>query len=91
MYPSTNFMSIWKKTDYGTKFAQKHEWQKFWKNKHHNRNKHIECTPAPNFSWFRELQILGPNLPKKMWMTKFWRNKHSIRNEDIAMYPCTKF
>ena len=30
-----------------------------------NRNKHIQCTPAPNFSQFGELQFLGPNLPPK--------------------------
>ena len=25
-----------------------------------------QCTHAPNFSHFGELQILGPNLPQKM-------------------------
>ena len=24
-----------------------------------------QCTPLPNFSQFEEIQIMGPNLPKK--------------------------
>ena len=29
-----------------------------------------QCAPVPNFSYFEELQILGPNLSKKMRVTK---------------------
>ena len=29
-----------------------------------------QCAPVPNFRYFGELQILAPNLPKKMRVTK---------------------
>ena len=35
-----------------------------------------QSTPVPNFSQFEELQILGPNLPKKYEWKEFWKNKH---------------
>ena len=34
MYSSIKFQSGWKNPDYGPNLPKKHEWQKFWKNKH---------------------------------------------------------
>ena len=54
MYPCTKFQLIWKTSNFGTKFAsKKYEWQKIWKNKRWNRNKHIAVYPCTKFwlSW----------------------------------------
>ena len=34
-----------------------------------------QCTPLQNFSQFEEIQIMGPNLPKKHEGQKCWENK----------------
>lgn len=44
-----------------------------------------------NFSKFREHQVLGQTLPKKLAWKKFWKNKYQNRKQRIAMLPCTKF
>ena len=67
MYSCTNFQSLWKNSDFKTKFAAKNMKEK---NSEKINFKIVisiyQCTHAPNFSHFGELQILGPNLPQKM-------------------------
>ena len=36
----------------------------------------INSTYVQNFSQFEELQILGPNLPRKYELKEFSKNKH---------------
>ena len=67
MYSCTNFQSLWKNSDFKTKFAAKNMKEK---NSEKINFKIVisiyQCTHAPNFSHFGELQILGPNLPQKI-------------------------
>ena len=66
MYSSTKFQSIWRKSDFETKFAQKNITDKnFEKINIKTVISIYQCTPLRNFSQFEEIQIMGPNMPKK--------------------------
>ena len=66
MYPSTKFQSIWRTSDFETIFAQKYLSDKNFEKINIKIVISIQqCTPLRNFSHFVELQIMGPNLPKK--------------------------
>ena len=69
--PCIKFQSIWRTLDFGTKFVQKNMTDKNFE----KRNIKIvismqQFTPIRSFSHFVELQIMGPNLPKKIGVTK---------------------
>ena len=51
--------------DFGTKSSQNHMNDKTFEKIIKITITLQQCTPAPNFSQFRELQSLNPNLPKK--------------------------
>ena len=67
MYPCTKFHLIWRTSDFvGPNFLKENMNDKNFE----KINIKIEIsislsTSVPNFSQFEELQILGPNLPKK--------------------------
>ena len=67
MYPWTKFHLIWQTSDFvGPNFPKENMNDKNFE----KINIKIEIsislsTSVPNFSQFEELQILGPNLPKK--------------------------
>ena len=67
MYPYTKFHLIWRTSDFvGPNFLKENMNDKNFE----KINIKIEIsislsTSVPNFSQFEELQILGPNLPKK--------------------------
>ena len=67
MYPCTKFHLIWRTSDFlGPNFLKENVNEKNFE----KINIKIEIsislsTSVPNFSQFEELQILGPNLPKK--------------------------
>ena len=67
MYPSTKFQSIWRTSNFETKFAQKSMTDK---NSEKINIKIVisiqQSTPLRNFSHFIEIHIMGPNLPKKI-------------------------
>ena len=66
MYPFTEFQLIWRTSDFGTKFTQKCvNVKNFGKINIKFEMRIQQCTPVPNFSQFRELQFLKPNLSKK--------------------------
>ena len=75
------FQSIWRTSDFDTKFAQKNMTDKNFE----KINIKIviiiqQCTPLQSFSHFVELQIMGPNLPpKKIADKKF--EKINIKTE----------
>ena len=92
MYPSTKFQSIWRTSDFETKFAQRNMTDKNYEKINIKIVISIQqSTPLWNFSHFVELQIMSPNLPKKYDWQKIWKNKHQNRNKHIAIYLCTKF
>ena len=57
MYPCIKCQSIWRTSDFGTKFNYKNMNDK-------NFEKININLPVPNFSQFRELQFLRPYCPK---------------------------
>ena len=66
MHPSTKFLSIWKTSNFETKFVQKNMTDKnFEKIDIKIVMSMQQCTTVRNFSQFVELQIMRPNLPKK--------------------------
>ena len=72
MYPCTKFQLIWRTSDFGTKFAPKNVSDKnFGKINFEFEMGIWKCTPVPNFSQFRELQFLRPNLPKKDFRAEY--------------------
>ena len=67
MYPCNKFQSIWRTSDFETKFVQKSMTDKNFEKKTIKIVISIQqYTRVRYFSHFAELQILGPNLPKKM-------------------------
>ena len=65
MYPSMKLQSIWRTSDFETKFAPINMTDKNFEKINIIVISIQQCTPLPNFSHFVELQIMGPNLPKK--------------------------
>ena len=56
MYPCTKFQSIWKTSNFGTKFIQKNMSDKYFEKISIKFEIKIwQCTPVPNFSQFGEL------------------------------------
>ena len=66
MYPSTKFQSVWRTSNFETKFAQKNMAATNFEKINIKIVISIQqCTPLRNFSHFIELQTMGPYLPKK--------------------------
>ena len=63
MNPCTKFQSIWRTSDFETKFAQKNMTDKSFEKINVKMVISIQqCTSLQNLSHFVELQIMGPNL-----------------------------
>ena len=66
MCPCIKFQSIWRTLDFAPKLAQNYMNDKNFEKLNIKIVISIwQCTPVSNFSLFGELQILGPNFPKK--------------------------
>ena len=71
MYPCTKFQSIWKTSDFEKKIDQKNTTDKNFEKINIKIVISIhQCTHVPNFTPFVELQIMGPNMPKKFDLQK---------------------
>ena len=70
IYLSIKFLSIWRISDFATKFAQKYEWKEFWKNKYWNYNKRIALCPSTKFQSIWRNPVYGTKFAKKTWMRK---------------------
>ena len=54
----------------GPKLPKKYEWQKFWKNKHQNRNKHIAIYHCTKFRSIWRTLDFGTKFGQKVWMER---------------------
>ena len=66
MRPCIKFQSIWRTLEFAKICQKKYTNKIFLKNKHQNRNKHVAMYPCTKFQSIWKLQILGPNLSKKI-------------------------
>ena len=72
MYACPKFQLIWRASDFVTKLAQKNMNGKHFEKINNKFEKRIwQCMPVPNFSQFRELQFLEPNLPKNLFRGEY--------------------
>ena len=73
MYTNARFQLIGTTSDFRTKFAQNYRNDKnFVKINVKFEIRIWQCMPVPNFSQFRELQFLGPHLPKKHFRVEYY-------------------
>ena len=66
MYPSTKFQPIWRKPDYGTKFAQRAWVTKILENKLQNRYKYILMCPCNKFQLIWRTSDYGTEFAQKI-------------------------
>ena len=69
-YLSAKFQSIWRTSDFGRNLAQNMIEKDVGKINIKMEISRWTSTSLGKFSQFEKLQVLGPNLPERIWITK---------------------